>query len=1045
MSCSYAQLTVGTSLTRSVANLATRSLSRGSATRAAQLLRALGLVCMLCACTNETPTRRLISIAPNTMSSAALVEITITGEGFRDVPRVTLSSRKSVPLQQRYRVELPPSDFSAEVTPSTPTELRFTPHDIEPGVYGVRVVPPLGEALVLENALTVEGPAGDDAGKPAADAGTFGADAGPDASTSGPLPNRAISLVIEPESESLRAGDPPRVFTVHGLDESGKVTTDTGEITYTVSEGSLSDFDPLTATLTPKRTSSGRVSATSSYGLSVTSGTIRVLAGPPTRLTVTPNTLQLTADSEPVQFSVSGLDDFDNEADVGDVTWSVASGAISSLSAQGELDPQAAGVGTVRATSSFGVSALSGEITISAGKAAKLSIAPDSWRGVLGGAGQTFTVTAVDSDGNATSDLGMLSFGVTGPIATIDTETGELTPTVVGRGTVTATSSLGPSAETGEVVVSDPNATFSILALRVSSTLYHGATTRVEVDVRSNDVVDAVLTGLGFRFTNQGSQDISSQYTLVADHSNSDRLAPNVTQTLVYHMSVAPMNAYEGMVYITVSGEAFMSSGTVRTASQMASSNVAYPAFGTALTITAPVPPADRTCVGGRISFNANADLLFSYSWRIPDGMVAPGSSLSDRNPFVDFATVGPKANAVTAYFDLVLLSFPTTLVGTPVFIGTATTVPEDTYPTGRAVFSSPAANANIQLSSFPRSDLIALDPAVPLRQCNNVPVDATGHNELTVFSDRKLIDPAVDTDPNTPGIQVELTPQGGLPALPLIAPAYPLEGPTTFYAEHFEPNSGQVTAAGDQTFNLTGDTQAPSVSFSSPASDCTSACLRTRDPLVFQFSEPIWTDSLSNVRVDLFSGTSCTGMSSDWTNASTRTYDAAEHALYILTPMRMNAYAVRVRIPASVTDASAARNPLPAFSRCVVFSTLMAPATPGTPQLTATPASVFSPDGDQVAETVTWSVSVDAATTLLRLRITRAGKTVFGQLQPVEQAGAHSFTWDGADSTGRIVNNGAYGYAIEAVNRAGTASAPLRGYVEVDSAVDMVTVRRRQ
>jgi hypothetical protein len=360
-------------------------------------------------------------------------------------------------------------------------------------------------------------------------------------------------------------------------------------------------------------------------------------------------------------------------------------------------------------------------------------------------------------------------------------------------------------------------------------------------------------------------------------------------------------------------------------------------------------------------------------------------------------------------------------------------------------VFSSPAANANVALSSFPRSDLIALDPAVPLRQCNNVPVDPAGHNNLTVFSDRRLIDPTADLDPSTPGIQVELTPQGGLPALPLVGPAYALEGPTTLYAEYFEPNSGQVTAAGDQTFNLTGDTQAPSVSFSSPASDCTSACLRTRDPLVFQFSEPIWTDSLSNVRVDLYPGTSCTGMSSDWTNASTRTYDAAERALYILTPMRMNAYAVRVRIPASVTDASAARNPLPAFSRCVVFSALMDPATPGTPQLTATPASVFSPDGDQVAETVSWNVSVDAATTLLRLRVTRAGKTVFGQIQPVEQAGSYSFTWDGTDSTGRIVNNGAYGYAIEAVNRAGTASTPLRGYVEVDSAVRMVTVRRRQ
>jgi hypothetical protein len=43
------------------------------------------------------------------------------------------------------------------------------------------------------------------------------------------------------------------------------------------------------------------------------------------------------------------------------------------------------------------------------------------------------------------------------------------------------------------------------------------------------------------------------------------------------------------------------------------------------------------------------------------------------------------------------------------------------------------------------------------------------------------------------------------------------------------------------------------------------------------------------------------------------------------------------------------------------------------------------------------------------------------------------------------VVNNGAYSYAIEAVNRAGVASTSLRGYVEVQSAVRMVSVRRRQ
>ncbi|HTU58369.1 MAG TPA: FlgD immunoglobulin-like domain containing protein, partial [Polyangiales bacterium] len=160
--------------------------------------------------------------------------------------------------------------------------------------------------------------------------------------------------------------------------------------------------------------------------------------------------------------------------------------------------------------------------------------------------------------------------------------------------------------------------------------------------------------------------------------------------------------------------------------------------------------------------------------------------------------------------------------------------------------------------------------------------------------------------------------------------------------------------------------------------------------------------------------------------------------------PSLSGTYAVRVRIPATVTDAASARNALPASSRCVVYSTLSAPPAAATPQLLATPVRVFSPDNDENVESVTWNVSADAATTLLRLRISRAGRGVYGKLVPVTQAGPYSLSWDGADSSGRIVSNGAYGYTIEALNRAGTASAPLRGYVEVDTAVRFVTLRRK-
>jgi hypothetical protein len=379
------------------------------------------------------------------------------------------------------------------------------------------------------------------------------------------------------------------------------------------------------------------------------------------------------------------------------------------------------------------------------------------------------------------------------------------------------------------------------------------------------------------------------------------------------------------------------------------------------------------------------------------------------------------------------------------VFVGTSSNTAADTYPTGRVVFAAPSANQSVALASFPRSNLITLDPSLPVRQCNNQAVAATGHNYLTVFSDRKLIDPAADVDPATPGIQLKLTAQGGLSSVPLIAATSQVEGPTTLYAEYFDAQRG-VTAGGDTTFNLSADTQAPSVRFSSPPSDCASVCLKTRDPLVFQFSEPLTAASVNNVQVDLYSGaSSCSGLSGDWTGNSILKYEPTETALYVTTPSRAGVYSVRVRLPATVTDTASPKNALPAQNRCVVFGAFADVSAPATPQVVATPPLLISPDGDQTSEAATWNVLVDAATTLLRLRVFRSGKAVWGKLVPVTQAGMYSIAWDGTDPAGRVVNNGGYAYTIEALNRAGTASTALRGALEVSSAVHMVSLRRRQ
>jgi hypothetical protein len=1214
-------------------------VSRGLTPRSARFACVFWLLCALCACQSRAPARSLSSIEPALIDSDTEVEVTLKGRGFRDVPRVTLSSRAGAELDGAYRVFMVDTADASSVFEALhvtrkpeqdPDQLTFLTRKLARGTYHVRLEPPRGAALTLRDALTVK-----DAGQidPEADAavpaparslsiedaangegkpleavtlaygasvelyaviresdgsvsteevpiafsalpalgelrevspghstfvatvpgaltvtavadsvprlrasvaitieedadntlanmrltvedkpGGEGTPLDPDreyvagalldvyavmrnsegafkwdvpvtwtvtgaethaatlgTSLSQPLVHAGVAtlrasherlgdvdvalqivpgpverLTIEPESAALRAGDDPQTFEVRGRDSYGNVTADIGTITYTLEDDDIGDFDSKAGTVTPQRIGTAHLVAESSYDLSVTSGDIKVSAGALDRLILSPDTLQLTADDPAVQFEVSGVDAFDNQADVGDLTWTVASGAIGTLSADGELEPEMAGSGTIRVSSSHGVSVDSGQVEITGGRAITLQITPDTWQGVIGGATQTFEVSGSDGDGNLTADLGTLTFATSGAVRAINAQTGVLTPTVAGQGTVTATSSYGASVTTRNILVSSSSATLTVTNVRLPD-FFWGATTRVEVDVRSNDVADIVLTGMSLSFTSTSGGDLSSQISYVADNDNLDRIAAGATQTLGFYVTVATNASYQDTVYVTTRGELFNASGNALTVTSTSTGLVRYPWFGTSLTIDAPVPPNEHACAGGRIAFGASVDGSFTYFWRFPEGTFASGSSATSRYPSVDYSTIGSKSYAVSALYTWLGTTYATQLVGKPVFIGAANSVPAEQYPTGRAVFSSPTNNQNVALTSFPRANLIALDPALPLRQCNNVAVAASGRTAVTLFSDRKLIDPASDVDSETPGIQVKLTAQGVLPTIPLLAPPRTIEGPTTIYAEYVDPQSGKVTAAGDATFTLTSDTQVPSVVFSSPASSCSSACLRSRDPVVFQFSEPL---SAANVTVDMFAGaSSCTGSpTTSWTGSSTVTYDIPESALYVTTPQYAGTYAVRVRLPVTVLDTATPRNALAVTERCVVFASLTAPAVPAAPQLTAAAETVFSPDGDQSAESVTWNVSVDGATTLLRLRILRGNKPIWGKLVPVSQAGQVSVSWDGADPSGRLVNNGAYSYAIEAVNRAGVASATaLRGYVEVKSAVRLVSLRRRQ
>src|SRR6185312_17272763 len=100
-------------------------------------------------------------------------------------------------------------------------------------------------------------------------------------------------LTLSPESISRKAGDAPVTFRVSAVDAAGNPTEEYGDLTFSITDGSLAGFDAASATLTPTVAGSGHVLVKSSLGIEATSGLVEVTPGPLSKLIVSPETLQL--------------------------------------------------------------------------------------------------------------------------------------------------------------------------------------------------------------------------------------------------------------------------------------------------------------------------------------------------------------------------------------------------------------------------------------------------------------------------------------------------------------------------------------------------------------------------------------------------------------------------------------------------------------------------------------------------------------------------------------------------------------------------------
>jgi hypothetical protein len=859
------------------------------------------------------------------------------------------------------------------------------------------------------------------------------------------LPGLAVQLEITGLRKNvLHAGDAATPLLVVAHDADGNVTTDTGTLTWSI-DGTFGDIDEKTGWLAPRIAGSGSVHVTSSYGVSAQTAAITVLSGSIDELEVVPNTLTLTTDDAPLRLTAAGRDAFGNPTnDVGTLTWSVASGAVMQLDPSGKLDPKQVGSGTVSVLSSYGLRAQSGTITITGGHATTLTTSPLIWNGAVGDDPITFTATGVDSKGNPTSDVGALTWSVaSGPIARLDPDTGVFAPRVAGDGQIAVTSAYGASAQSQTIHVAAYTPLVNISALRVSDTLWATErAARFEVDIENHDLREVVVPSLQLSFS-YGGNDVSGDYAAWPDRGNIEHILPGTTRTLVYYVDVsAAASLRAGVVNVAAGADVFLPSGYDFTRSASATStHWSGSMIGGTVRLTAPVVPNDRLCVGALAAFSCSTARTFvpSFSWRFDGG--TPSSS-SAQSPSVRYDSIGAFADNITLTdgFGLHDSEF-----GPLIFVGDVQGSPDGTYPTGPIVFSAPAANQNVSLSSLPRADLIALSSTIPLEQCDGTPVAPTGHNALTVYSDRDLIDPAADIDPGRAGVQIALDAAGGVSNVPLRAPASRFEGPSSLYFEYADPTTDVVTAAGSTTFNLTGDTEPPQLELSVPTADCVTACLGKGEPVLFRFNEPMAANSFSGVKVERLKAEPCdSDTSTSMTSGSSWRYDPSTRALYV-TPQNVGvaSYTVRVTLPASITDAAAAHNHLTQLVRCVKIGGLSAAPAASTPRQVALSRPLFSPDGDRTDDTTSWSARADANTAWLQLQISRAGAQVWSAIVPVSGAASYAIPWSGETLAGPAADSGVYRYDLYAYNRAGVAAASASGVVEVQRAVHLLTLRR--
>ncbi|HKI96185.1 MAG TPA: Ig-like domain-containing protein, partial [Gemmatimonadales bacterium] len=299
---------------------------------------------------------------------------------------------------------------------------------------------------------------------------------------------RVASVTVSPASAALHALGDTAAFTASVVDANGHPVTDT-VVTWSSSAPNVASVDPTTGVATAVGNGTAQIVATA--GGTSGSAALTVLQTI-TSITVTPDTVTLTALDAVEHFTATARDANDSLVSIATFLWSSGTPSVATI------DPStgiATAVGDGKTTITAAVGGVSGSATLTVHQVVtSIAVSPSSATIAALGGTQQFTAVALDGGGQPVPGVTFAWTSADPGIATVGSTSGVATAVANGLTTITATG--GGASGSATLTVAQRVASVTVSPATAASHALGDTTTFVAsgVDANGHPVPDAVFT-----------------------------------------------------------------------------------------------------------------------------------------------------------------------------------------------------------------------------------------------------------------------------------------------------------------------------------------------------------------------------------------------------------------------------------------------------------------------------------------------------------------------------------------------------------------------